>query len=178
MNNKTLRLVTAAVCGAIYAAMTVLLAPISYGPVQLRLSELLCILPYYMPCTAWGLFAGCLIANLLTGNVMDIVFGSLATLIAALLTALIGRRRRGMRSLIMSGIPPVLCNALIIGWVLIKAYGGMDISREPKAYALYACQIALSEAAVIFAAAVPLMKELENKAFFREFTTKLNGGQP
>ena len=89
----TLKLATAAVVGACYAVLTMILAPISYGAVQFRVSEALCILPFFMPCTAWGLFGGSdHIANLLTGNIFDIVFGSLATLAAALITAEIGRR--------------------------------------------------------------------------------------
>ena len=100
MNNKSLRahtLAAAAIVGAAYAVLTMALAPISYGAIQLRVSEVLCILPYFMPCTAWGLFIGCAVANLLTGNLFDIVFGSLATLAAALLTAAIGRRKRSLR---------------------------------------------------------------------------------
>ncbi len=90
MNNKPLRahtLAAAAIVGAAYAVLTMALAPISYGAIQLRVSEVLCILPYFMPCTAWGLFIGCAVANLLTGNIFDIIFGSLATLGAALVSA-------------------------------------------------------------------------------------------
>ena len=61
MNNKPLRahtLAAAAIVGAAYAVLTMALAPISYGAIQLRVSEVLCILPYFMPCTAWGLFIG------------------------------------------------------------------------------------------------------------------------
>lgn len=177
MDQKTLRLVTASICGAIYAAMTVLLAPISYGPLQLRLSEALCLLPYYMPCTAWGLFAGCLAANLMTGSVPDIVFGSLATLIAALLTACIGRRKKSTARLAAAALSPVVCNALVVGWVLFRAYGGMSVTQHPGTYAVYAGYLALSEAAVLFAFALPIMKSLENKAFFKDFVNKLNGGK-
>lgn len=67
----TLKLATAAVVGACYAVLTMILAPISYGAVQFRVSEALCILPFFMPCTAWGLFGGCIIANLLTGNIFS-----------------------------------------------------------------------------------------------------------
>ena len=78
MNHRPLRthaLAAAAIVGAAYAVLTMALAPISYGAIQLRISEVLCILPYFMPCTAWGLFIGCAAANLLTGNVFDIIFG-------------------------------------------------------------------------------------------------------
>ena len=76
-NNTARSITAAAIVGAAYAALTMLLAPISYGAIQVRVSEALCILPYFLPCTAWGLFAGCAIANVLTGNIFDIIFGSL-----------------------------------------------------------------------------------------------------
>ena len=74
MNNTARSITAAAIVGAAYAALTMLLAPISYGAIQVRVSEALCILPYFLPCTAWGLFAGCAIANVLTGNLFDIIF--------------------------------------------------------------------------------------------------------
>jgi uncharacterized membrane protein len=84
MHITTRKLAAAAVTGAAYAALTMLLAPISYGAIQCRVSEVLCILPFFIPCTAWGLFAGCAIANLLSAaGIFDVVFGSLATLLAA-----------------------------------------------------------------------------------------------
>ena len=94
MHITTRKLAAAAVTGAAYAALTMLLAPISYGAIQCRVSEVLCILPFFIPCTAWGLFAGCAIANLLSAaGIFDVVFGSLATLLAALCTAWLGRGR-------------------------------------------------------------------------------------
>ena len=89
MKNLSLRKLTfAAVVGALYAALTIALAPISYGPLQFRVSEVLCILPFFFPFTAWGLFVGCALANLFgSGLLPDIVFGSLATLLAALCTS-------------------------------------------------------------------------------------------
>ena len=94
MHITTRKLTAAAVTGAAYAALTMLLAPISYGAIQCRVSEVLCILPFFIPCTAWGLFAGCAIANLLSAaGIFDVVFGSLATLLAALCTAWLGRGR-------------------------------------------------------------------------------------
>ena len=60
---KTRNLAVAAVVGAAYASLTMFLGPAAYLPVQLRLSEALCVLPFFMPCTAWGLFVGCAMAN-------------------------------------------------------------------------------------------------------------------
>lgn len=71
----------AAVVGAAYCALTLLVAPIAFGVVQFRVSEALCILPAFFPMSAWGLWIGCALANVFGGyGVMDIVFGSLATL--------------------------------------------------------------------------------------------------
>jgi uncharacterized membrane protein len=106
-------LVQAAVVAAIYAAMTYALAPISYGLVQVRISEALCVLPALMPAAVPGLFVGCLIANLLGGfGLLDIVAGSLATLIAAYCTY------RLRRHIWLIPLPAVAINALVIGYVL------------------------------------------------------------
>lgn len=95
MNKTTRRIVTAAIVGALYAVLTIVLAPISYGPVQCRISEVLCILPFFMPCTTWGLFFGCAIANIASAaGLPDIIFGSLATLVACLCIAWCGRRNK------------------------------------------------------------------------------------
>ena len=75
-----------AAIAALYVVLTLVFAPISFGPVQLRVAEALCILPMFTPAAIPGLFIGCLIANLLGGGIiLDVVFGSLATLIGAVL---------------------------------------------------------------------------------------------
>ena len=72
MKNLTTRqLAAAAVVGAAYAALTMALAPISYGPIQMRVSEVLCVLPYFMPVTTWGLFIGCALANIISAAGID-----------------------------------------------------------------------------------------------------------
>ena len=120
--NKTRNLVFSALIASIYVVLTLLLRPISYGPIQFRVSEALCVLPYFTPAAIPGVFIGCLISNLLGGAVlMDIVFGSLATLIGAIGSWLL-RRNRWLVSL-----PPILANTLIIPWVLKFAYGSEDL---------------------------------------------------
>lgn len=120
--NKTRNLVFGALIAAIYVVLTMLFRPISYGPIQFRISEALCVLPYFTPAAVPGVFIGCLISNLLGGAVpMDVVFGSVATLIGA-----IGSRAvRGNRWLV--SLPPILANMLIIPWVLRFAYGSEDL---------------------------------------------------
>lgn len=103
---------------ALYVVLTVAFAPISFGPVQFRISEALTILPLFASCAVPGLFIGCFLANLLGGAVaLDIVFGSVATLIGAWL----GYRLRFNRWLVP--VPAVVSNSLIIPLVLKYGYG-------------------------------------------------------
>ena len=177
MNNKPLRahtLAAAAIVGAAYAVLTMALAPISYGAIQLRVSEVLCILPYFMPCTAWGLFIGCAAANLLTGNIFDIIFGSLATLAAALLTAAIGKRKHTLANSALACLMPVVFNALVVGAVITAAYEGMDLFQHFGVFALNAAYVGLGEAIVLYVLGLPLMRYLPGKKFFKEFMEKVN----
>ena len=177
MNNKPLRahtLAAAAIVGAAYAVLTMALAPISYGAIQLRVSEVLCILPYFMPCTAWGLFIGCAVANLLTGNIFDIIFGSLATLAAALITAALGKRKHTLANSALACLMPVVFNALIVGAVLTAAYEGLNLFTHFGVFALNAAYVGLGEAIVLYVLGLPLMRYLPGKKFFKEFMEKVN----
>lgn len=105
-------MVQAALIAAIYVVITIAFAPISYGPVQVRISEMLTVLPFLTPAAIPGLFIGALMANAYGGlGIIDVVVGSSATLIAALLTFYMKRK-------ILAPLPPVLVNAVIIGAML------------------------------------------------------------
>lgn len=112
--NITLRfIVRGALIAALYCAITLLLAPISFGQMQLRVSEALTLLPILTPAAIPGLFVGCLISNVFGGNgLVDIIFGSLATLCAAILT------RKFRKNIFIGALPPVVINAVVIGFVL------------------------------------------------------------
>lgn len=112
---NTRSLCISAVIAALYAALTLLLAPISFGAVQLRVSEALTLLPMVMPQAIPGLFVGCLIANLYTGMITDIIFGSLATLLAAIGTHVLRRTPA------LAAACPVVTNAVIVGVVVAKS---------------------------------------------------------
>ena len=150
MNNKKVLFLTQA---ALIAALYVVLTEISniFGlasfMVQIRFSEALTILPFFTPAAIPGLFIGCIISNLLvSANIFDIIFGSLATLIGALLTYFIGRVSSGKdannktdasdaatisapksrykkAAAWFAPIPPIVANTLIIPFVLKYAYG-------------------------------------------------------
>ena len=121
------KLTRTAIIAAMYVALTFLssLAGLASGAIQLRLSEMLCILPVFLPEGVLGLFLGCLLSNLLTGcAVWDIIFGSLATLIGALGAYLL--RKLPDKLIFISTLPTVFANGLIIPAVLILVYGVPD----------------------------------------------------
>jgi len=122
-SNKTVyTIVYAAAIAAIYVVLTLAFAPISFWAVQFRISEALCILPYFTPAAIPGLFVGCFLSNLLgTAAPLDVVFGSLATLIGAVGSYAL----RDKKWLVC--LPPILSNTIIIPWVLRFAYGTEDL---------------------------------------------------
>lgn len=112
----TRSLCISAIIAALYAALTMLLAPISYGSIQCRVSEAMTLLPMVLPQAIPGLFVGCLIANLMTGMITDIIFGSLATLIAAIGTFLLRKHP------LLAATCPVIANGVIVGLVLSTSF--------------------------------------------------------
>lgn len=145
-------LVQAAVIAAVYISLTLLLLPISYGFMQIRLSEALTILPALTPAAIPGLFIGCLVANMIGPyGVLDMVLGSGATLVAAL----------GSYSLrkwwYLVPLPPVIVNGIIIGGMLYYAYG-VPIS-------LFAAMlwVAVGQSVACYGIGVPLLKYLERR---------------
>lgn len=125
-NSKTERtiyfMVHGAAIAAIYVALTMACIPVAFGPVQFRISEALCILPFFTPAAIPGLFLGCFLSNLLCGAAaLDVVFGSIATLIGAVGSYLLRRYKWAVC------VPPILANTVIIPWVLRYAYGSVDL---------------------------------------------------
>jgi uncharacterized membrane protein len=117
-NKSTVFLVEAAAIAAVYVVLTLIFAPISYGEVQVRISEALTVLPFFTPAAVPGLFVGCLIANIMGGCILpDIIFGSLATLAGAVISYLLRKNRW------LVPLPAVVANALIIPFVLYYGYG-------------------------------------------------------
>ena len=109
------RLVRCAVIAAVYVVLCLVLAPFSYGAIQVRIAEALCLLPVFGAEYIVGVTLGCFLANLFGSTIIDVVFGTLATLLACLVTY----RLRGLRPAglaLPASLPPVLFNALIVGW--------------------------------------------------------------
>lgn len=118
-SKKVLFLAQAAMIAAIYVSLTFLFAPFSFGELQIRIAEGLMILPLFTPAAIPGLFIGCLLGNILGGAIIvDVIFGSLATLLGAIFTYLLREKSK-----FLAPIPPILSNSLIIPFVLRYGYG-------------------------------------------------------
>ncbi len=113
-NPSVRKLVRCALVAAIYVVLCMALQPLSYGAVQVRVAEALCLLPIFGTEYIIGVVLGCFLANLLGSTIVDVIFGTLATLLACLVTyELRNVRFKGLA--IVPSLPPVLFNAVIIG---------------------------------------------------------------
>lgn len=118
MKNHIRYLTTAGVIAAIYITLCLVLRPISFSVFQVRIAEALCILPYFTSAAVPGLGIGCLLANILCGaDIFDIVFGTLATVIGAVLSRLIRKHKY------LVALPPIAANTVILPFVFRLAYG-------------------------------------------------------
>ena len=162
MKQATRKIVLSAAVAALYAVLSYFgnIFGLTYGPVQIRLSEALCVLPFLMPETAPGLFVGCLLANLLRPyGVPDIVFGSLATLIAAVATAKVKKRW-------LAPLPPVIANGVIIG-ALISWYEVGFGAGFLGLFAVTGAWVAFGEAVACYVLGGLLLQFLPRSPFFR-----------
>ena len=157
-NTKTAkRLVRTAIIAALYAAVTIALAPISYGPVQFRVSEIMVLLAFFDPFYIGGLTLGCFIANILGPNgVADIIFGTLATFISVYAISLTGKfLKNNKASLIIASLWPTIFNGVIIGLMLNYLY------QLPLILSIG--EVAIGEFVVVTIVGVPVIKLIQNK---------------
>lgn len=141
--------VTAAIA-ALYAVLTIAFAPISFPAVQFRVSEALTILPLFFPEAIFGLTIGCFIANIFGNGVIDMVFGTLASFIAAVLTFFAGRSRKTALKLSLGLVPPVLVNALVVPFTFLAA------TELKEAYWISALQVGFGQLVVVCVLGIPL----------------------
>ena len=116
---RILYVTQAGLIAALYTVLTVFVGAfgLASGAVQLRLSEALCVLPFFLPAAIPGLTVGCLLSNLLLGSIwQDVIFGTLATLIGAVGARLLRRTPW------LVPLPTVLSNTVIVPLVLAYAY--------------------------------------------------------
>lgn len=148
--NSSIRHMTrVALIAGVYVVVTILLAPISFGPIQLRVSEALTVLPILFPEAIPALFIGVLISNVFGGlGIYDIVFGSLITLVAAYFSW-------RFRHSVLAYFSPIVFNGLFVSLYLHLLF------QWP--YWLTVLSISVSEAIVVFALGVPLIRYLRSR---------------
>ncbi|MBO5222999.1 MAG: QueT transporter family protein [Clostridia bacterium] len=152
MKNKTLSITYTAIIAALYCALTLALYPFSYGPMQFRVSEALCILPLFFPQSVVGLTVGCFLSNIFsTAGPLDMVLGTLATLIAALVSYVAGKYiKNTFLRLIIGVLSPTLFNAFIIPFAILS------ITEIMQTYFITAMWIGIGELVVLVVLGIPL----------------------
>ncbi len=151
----------AGLIAALYAAITLIFAPISFGAVQFRISEAMTVLPFFFPEAIPGLFIGCIISNLLSSNivVLDVIFGSIATLLAAICTYKIKVKW-------LAPLPPIIFNAIIIGVVITVSSVGEN--GFAAAFIANMLSVGAGELVVAYGLGIPLMIAIERIGNFRK----------
>lgn len=153
------QMAAAGIIAAIYAVLTLFLPIPQYGGVQLRVAEAMTVLPYLFPEAVPGLAVGCFLANLLGSPfVLDWIFGTLATLLAAIWTSKLKKRW-------LAPLPPVVCNAVIVG-AEIAYFSTLDGAAFWPAYAFNAFTVGLGEAIACFILGSLLLRTLERTPAF------------
>lgn len=157
MKNFTVKhMVRTAVIAALYAAITMALAPVSYGQIQFRISEAMTLLAFIDPWYIPGLVLGCVLANLSSPlGAIDVVVGSFATLVSVLGMAWV-RKTLGLnvKALFIATLMPVIFNGLIVGWELNYLF------EIP--YVLAAAYVAAGEFAVVSVFGMVLFRQILN----------------
>ena len=177
MNQKKLSvhsLVRCAVIAAVYVVVCLVLAPFSYGAIQVRVAEALCLLPVFGAEYIVGVTLGCFLANLLGSTVIDVVFGTLATLLACLLTyKLRDIRVKGLA--IPASLPPVVFNMIIVGAFEITFFFS-DGAPTVALAAFNAVTVGIGELISCTILGVALVKLIESNAALHKFFTEEERG--
>lgn len=170
--NKTQFIITGALIAAAYAGLTYLsnIFGLAYGPIQLRVSEVLTILPVFTPAAIPGLTVGCFIANIGSFNAVDLIFGTAATLIAAILTYLLRKIEfKGIPLLAM--LPPVLVNAIIIGFEI--AWFFLPEGYSFWGFVISGFQVGLGQLIVCYVFGIPFYLAVKKyRIFERKYSSK------
>jgi len=153
-------LTLAAVLAAVYAVLTLALPIPQYYGVQLRVAEAMTVLPFLFPAATPGLFVGCILANLFSPFPLDVICGSAATLLACMAT-------QRMPSRWLAPLPPVVCNAVIVGAEIAWFEAGFG-PGFPAAFAYNAASVAVGELLACYVLGLMLLKALPQISFFRE----------
>jgi len=158
------QLVMCGIIAATYAVLTILTASFSYGQIQFRIAEALCVLCWFEPILSLGLFAGCVIANLFSPvSALDIIIGSAATLIACFL---ITKCKKPWQV----PIPVIFVNAIMVGTELSFIYMPKELFWQ--GLLVMGGEVALGEAVVMYVLGLPLIHLLKKRNIVKIFDRK------
>ena len=159
-NRKDLRKLTlCAAIAAMYAAITICSAPLSYGLVQFRLSEALVVLCAMEPVIGVGITVGCFLANLFsTVTALDVVVGTAATALACLWTAKCKR-------FWLLPLPNILVNAVLVGGMLAFV---LFPGNTAMGFAIAAAQVGFGEVTVMYVLGLPLYRFVEKSGLLQQ----------
>lgn len=155
--NNIRKLTFCGIIAALYVVLTITppLNALAYGPFQFRVSEFLCVIPFFAPWAGWGVTVGCLLANIFsTVSAADIIIGTAATLIAVILTPY-------MKYKLLAPLPTVIFNFIFVGAMLAYFFGADDGYGLVQAFFIYGAEVALGEIAVLYILGVPFMFLME-----------------
>lgn len=167
------RMVHCAVIAAVYVVLCLVLAPFSYGAIQVRVAEALCLLPVFGAEYIIGVTLGCFLANLFGSTIIDVIFGTLATLLACLVTyRLRNLRIKGLA--IPASLPPVLFNAVIVGIEITVFFTDYSVMSAPLWLLCLTNGITVGIGEVISCTVlgVALVKLIESNAALRQIFTE------
>jgi uncharacterized membrane protein len=151
LNKSSKSLAKAGIISAIYIALTLVLYPISFGAFQVRVSESLTLLPLLFPESIIGLTIGCFISNFFGNGVLDIVFGTLATFLSAVLTFVSTKKiKNDWVKIAVGGIFPVIINAIVIPFTFLA------LTEQPIIYIINSLQIFVGQFISIYFVGTPL----------------------
>ena len=170
ISKKTRKLTQTAMIAGIYAAITFATFFMSFGAVQYRISEALTILPAFTVTAIPGLTIGCALANLVgfmmgvnPSGLIDVFFGTLASLIAAIITYYIGKSDKKWVRYVFVPMPAVIVNAIIVGFEISYFFMG---TLDMQVMLVNAASVFIGQAVVCYGLGVPLMMILEKHKLF------------
>ena len=171
-NKEKIRLIVySGVIAALYVVLTLPMAQFAFGPIQFRLAEVLTVLPAFAAGYIPGVSLGCFIANLLNPNNLgpvDIIFGTLATVIAGIFTRIIGKNNK-----ILGIIPPIISNGLIVGGYLPFLLVDEGSSVTAQAVIISMVEVAASEAVLLIIIGIPFILLIEKNSRLKSLVERL-----
>lgn len=162
MKRKTTIIIArAATIAAIYVTLTLLVYPIAFSGMQVRISEAMTLLPLLFPEAAIGLTIGCFVSNIFGNGILDMVFGTLATCIASVITLIISKKVKNEKLRVFLGaLPPVIINAFIVPFTFLA------VSELAELYFFNVLTVGIGQAIAVYALGIPLylaIKHITNK---------------